>query len=82
MLCSLVLVSSIRCLLLYNTGLQLERDDLRVAQFPHLATPIPLATSLLPMLPYLYFGKAHTHSYNRVSRETRRWRVLLALGND
>src|SRR5438128_8978514 len=72
----------VRCLLFYNTGLQLERDDLRVAQLPHLATPIPLSASPLHLVPNLYFGKTHTHSHNRVSRKTRRWRVPLALGND
>src|SRR5437899_747004 len=72
----------VRCLLFYNTGLQLERDDLRVAQLPHLATPIPLSASPLHLVPNLYFGKTHTHSHNRVIRKTRRWRVPLALGND
>src|SRR5207247_1784429 len=82
MLCPLALVSSIRCFLFYNTGLQLECDNLRVAQLPHPTIPIPLATRLLHLLPDLDFGKTHTHSHNRVSRKTRRWRVPLALGND
>src|SRR3989442_991842 len=74
MLCSSALISSIRCLLLDDPGFQLERDDLIVAHFPHLATPIPLSTSLLHLVPYLYFGKTHTHSHNRLSRKTRQWR--------
>ena len=71
-----------RCLLLYNTGFQVERDNLRLAQIPHLATPIPLSTGLLRLIPYLYCGKTHMHSHTRASRKTRRWRVPLALDND
>ena len=79
MLCSLVLVSSIRCLLLDDPGFQLERDDLIVAHVPHLAAAIPLPPRLFHPVPHFHLGKAHAYPHNRFSRKTRRWRVPIAL---
>src|SRR6266571_2983478 len=57
----------VRCLLFYNTGLQLERDDLRVAQLPHLATPIPLSASPLHLLRIITI--AHTDETVAILRQ-------------
>ena len=59
-----MLVSTIRCFLLYNTGFQLECYDVIVAQLPHLAAAIPLPTRLLHLFLQLHLGKADVHHYN------------------
>ena len=75
----LVLVSSIRCFLLDNTGFQLERHDLIVAQLPYLAAAIPLPTRLLDPFSHFPLGKTDAHPHNRVRRHTRCGRLPLAL---
>src|SRR6266852_7903399 len=72
------LVSTMRCFLLYNTGVQLEHYRLIVAHLPHLAATIPLPTRLLYRFPHLHLGKADAHPHPRVRCKTRRWRLPLA----
>src|SRR6266446_2337364 len=79
MLCFLVLVSSMRCLLLDDPGFQLERDDLIVAQLPHLAAAVPLPTGLFYPFPHVCLGKADAHPHDRLCGKPRRWRLPIAL---
>src|SRR5712691_11148512 len=82
MLCSLVLVSSIGCFLLYDACFQFERDDLIVAHLPHLTVAIPLPTRLLHLFPQLLLGKADAHSHNRIRCKAWRWRLPLTFRNN
>src|SRR5262245_49885435 len=82
MLRLLTLISTIRCLLLYRTGFQLEHWHVLVAQLPHLAGAIPLPTCLLHLVPQLHLGKADAHSYKCVRSKTRPWRFPRAFRNN
>src|ERR1700675_4658984 len=79
MLCSLVLVSSIGCFLLYDACCQFERDDLIVAHLPHLTVAIPFPARLLHLFPHLLLGKANAHPHNCIRCKARRWWFPIAL---
>src|SRR5262245_42290063 len=73
MLCSLVLVSSIRCFLIYDACFPFERDNLIVAYLPHFMVTIPFPTRLLHLFPQLLLDKANAHPYNDICCKGR-WR--------
>ena len=79
MLCSLILASNIGCLPLDDTGFQLERHDLIIAQLSYLVAPIPPPPCLFHLLPQLHLGKAYADPHNRGIGKTRPWRVPITL---